>query len=117
MLGIRRTDGLVNDMCISGCATDKADAKNNVGGRMICTDSEEKYTTIQLRQATKSNQSVFLVRSCQARFYAALLNASDRMPRACTLFSSCVRSIATAARKRIGTPTRKESGGQHKKRE
>ena len=115
MLGIRWTDGLVNGMCIGGCATDKADAKNNVGSRMICTDSEEKY--IQLRQATKSNPSVFLVRSCQARFYAALLNASDRMPRACTLFSSCVISIATAARKRIETRTRKESGGQHKKRE
>ena len=115
MLGMRGTDGLVNGKCTSGCATDKADPKNNVRNRMICTDSEEK--SIQLRQAAKSNQSVFPVRSCQARFHAALVNASDRMPRACTTFSSCVKPITTAARKRIGTRTRKESGGQHKKRE
>ena len=41
--GIRETGGLVSGKCTSGCVTGKAAPKNNVQGRTICTDSEEKY--------------------------------------------------------------------------
>ena len=85
--------------CTNECATDKAAPKNNLRGRTICTDSEEKYIPTASHEVKLVGLSGPKLSST---FHAALVNASDKMPRACTSFSSCGKSRTTAARKRIG---------------
>ena len=56
--------------CTSECATGKAAPKNNVRGRTICTDSEEKYISTashEVKPIGLSGPKLSSTFSCSAR--------------------------------------------------